>query len=310
MSHITAVLIVAVLALLPSRGSAQELQQLQSTGYWTQESRSYVYHFRFDVPLKTGAQGKILWTLKQSPTESDRSKIDRQATEYVRVEYIHPDGAFGLVGIGKSDPYGIIGLDQYRLQLSGNRTQVFGSTAAGGGWSGRIESRADNIPSQLDKANFRGSERNPELSDAPRPGNTMSCEEARRTACVPANAIATASVMCTAVRDGCEKVADTHRNISDRTIFRSFCQAHLTDLDRSTFKTSQILSRYRYNTAPTDGAAEIGKEIGGLYGAAVQLLAGAMGAGIRAGQGNTAACEAEYEAACRQAHKEYEARCR
>ena len=119
--------------------------------------------------------------------------------------------------------------------------------------------------------------------EAQRLGSNMTCEEASRTRCVPTHASATASVMCTAVRDGCDKVAESHRNVSDRSMFRSFCQAQLTDLDRSGFRTTQILSRYRYNTAPPDAAAEIGKEIGGLYGAAVQLLAGAMGAGIRAG---------------------------
>lgn len=110
-------------------------------GVWTNANRQYEY--RAELTLESDASGRvegaILWTLVRSPRASEQQRLGLSATEYVAGRYEPASGALLLTGTHKDDPHNIIGLDAYRLIVSGDGRQIVGMTYNDGAWGGRID---------------------------------------------------------------------------------------------------------------------------------------------------------------------------
>ena len=84
------------------------------------------------------AFGRIEWTVLRVERNFYRDKIGTTATEFVRGTYNEASGDLSLRGYDKDDPLEIIGLDNYRLELSSGGDWLFGPTESGGDWGGRF----------------------------------------------------------------------------------------------------------------------------------------------------------------------------
>ncbi|MBM3559250.1 MAG: hypothetical protein FJX53_05095 [Alphaproteobacteria bacterium] len=83
-------------------------------------------------------EGTIAWTLVRSPKPEDAERLGTGATEYVRGAMDPKTGRVNFKGYDKDDSVGIIGLDDYKLEVSESGSWLFGPTATNGAGTGRF----------------------------------------------------------------------------------------------------------------------------------------------------------------------------
>lgn len=137
--------IIALCALLlPTAATAQEAYFDRVDGTWTclwvDPSRGYIYECSMIlVQSKSNAlEGNITWTLVRSPRPEDAERLGTGAIEFVRGVIDPKTGRIAFKGYDKDDPVGVIGLDDYKLELSESGTWMFGPTATNGAGTGRF----------------------------------------------------------------------------------------------------------------------------------------------------------------------------
>ena len=114
-------------------------------GYWGSFVKSFKYQFEAHFLLDEKASGYIVWTLVDSPRRYEYKLIGLTATEYVRGSYDQTTRTLKLEGYKKDDPNGIIGLDEYYLNVSDDGQRIYGSTSNYGSWLGWFESDPEII---------------------------------------------------------------------------------------------------------------------------------------------------------------------
>ncbi len=148
-------LIAAVLNFFPLALAASPAANLAANapvaadpikGKWFKGNSSHRYAFEVHFAFAQKIDGYFLWTLEESPIPSERDKIGLQAKEFVRGTFDAKTRTIKLKGYKRSDKYGIIGLDEYKLTLSADGAQLYGQTKAEfNSWAGRMETRDEKI---------------------------------------------------------------------------------------------------------------------------------------------------------------------
>lgn len=98
-------------------------------GSWTdldQHGLTYSAVLKLSVSNNSNIDGSIIWKLSKSPYIEDQGKIGLVATEIVTGTYNDDNSKVTLTGINKVDPYGIIQLAKYNLELSKNKRHLTG----------------------------------------------------------------------------------------------------------------------------------------------------------------------------------------
>ena len=85
----------------------------------------------------TEVDGRIQWTLIRSPRPGEQAKLGMSGAELVRGALDGP-GKVNISGYDKVDPNGILGLDEYKLELSGTARWIFGTTSNHGDWNAQF----------------------------------------------------------------------------------------------------------------------------------------------------------------------------
>ena len=85
---------------------------------------------------ETRLEGQIEWTFKISPVPREQVNIGKRGIEYVRGSYDSRSQSVVLQGYNKHDPDGVIGIDEYKLKLSGNL--LSGQSRNRGTWTGKF----------------------------------------------------------------------------------------------------------------------------------------------------------------------------
>lgn len=83
-------------------------------------------------------QGAITWKFESSSLSSQEAKIGFTGVEFVRGRYDPETRMLFLEGYRKDDPYEVIGIDKYRLQLSENGGSLTGTTSNNGRWDAKF----------------------------------------------------------------------------------------------------------------------------------------------------------------------------
>ena len=114
------------------------------SGRWRGEWRDRDgFVFALDMELSAEderrIEGQIEWTLEASPRLLERRKVGERAIEYVRGSFDRESGSLSLEGYRQDDPRNVIGLDVYRLDLSGD--VLSGKTRNHGPWTGRFSAK-------------------------------------------------------------------------------------------------------------------------------------------------------------------------
>ncbi|MGE0254037.1 MAG: hypothetical protein AB7N54_07010 [Alphaproteobacteria bacterium] len=130
--------------LLPAATAAQDFSYIRVDGTWNclwiDPSRGYIYECSMTlVQTKSNSiEGNIAWTLVRSPKPEDTERLGTGAVEFVRGVMDPKTGRINFKGYDKEDPVGVIGLDDYKLEVSESGTWMFGPTATNGAGTGRF----------------------------------------------------------------------------------------------------------------------------------------------------------------------------
>lgn len=133
--------ILFIILLLTQTISTLSAQNEDVLGTWTGEwSNDRGYYYTFEIDLKENKLGKIegafTWKLIKSPYEYEQAKLGLKAIEYIEGFYNSKTKQLNVQGIRKDDPDRIIGMDEYALVLSENKTVLEGKTDNHGTWKG------------------------------------------------------------------------------------------------------------------------------------------------------------------------------
>ncbi|MCE5193870.1 MAG: hypothetical protein LLF28_00180 [Nitrospiraceae bacterium] len=140
-----AIMILSQFFLAPIAFSQNTLSSVPSAtnlnGTWRgtwYSPKGYVYfaEMHLDVSPDGIISGDIIWTMNNSPQDSDITKIGLKGTEYIRGTYNTQSRVLIFEGYRKDDPNIVIGLDKYRLILSDNNQVIGGITSNHGDWRG------------------------------------------------------------------------------------------------------------------------------------------------------------------------------
>lgn len=139
------ILIACFLAVVSTGQLFAQTTPKKIEGHWENGASTYRYKFEINFEPKEEFDGYILWTLLKSPNDAEKRKIGLQGKEFVKGNYNSQTRRLSLKGYQKEDPHNILGLDEYRLELSSDGNHLFGTTKNGGDWSGRLDSRVTTI---------------------------------------------------------------------------------------------------------------------------------------------------------------------
>lgn len=116
-------------------------------GIWTSPDG---FLFEFFLHLDHFPDGKVKgyfnWKLKEAPEDHwyYSGKTDREAIEYVKGNF--SEHLLRISGYDKDDPYWIISLDDYEMELSDDGNSLRGRTNHNGTRQGYIEAKRTGIP--------------------------------------------------------------------------------------------------------------------------------------------------------------------
>ena len=107
-------------------------------GEWNFKDEIFSAELDLDVSQDNTVSGRILWTVLSVPAYP-KNREGLQGIEIVNGHF-YPDANLLFVdGVDKDDPMNVIGLDQYRLVLTGDRRGLEGGTNAYRTWAGGIK---------------------------------------------------------------------------------------------------------------------------------------------------------------------------
>ena len=132
--------------IAPARLSAQTVSTAEQAdlagpwrGQWT-ASEGWLYEavMTLRVTMAGAVSGEINWTLRKSARPAEQAKVGMSGVELVRGNYFANSSTLILEGYDKRDPNGVIGLDKYRLVVSGNRRTMGGVTGHHDTWNSQF----------------------------------------------------------------------------------------------------------------------------------------------------------------------------
>jgi len=107
-------------------------------GTWRDGRDFFDCEVTFEPGPDNNIKGFIRWTLRQTSHRQFISKIGLSATEYIRGTYDPSQRLLIFEGYKEDDPHNVIDLDQYRLSLSEDGSEIQGKTSARGMWRPEI----------------------------------------------------------------------------------------------------------------------------------------------------------------------------
>jgi len=139
-------IVLSGVGIVPAQVSAQtvsEAEQAELAGPWrgrwtAPEGWLYEAVMNLRVTASGATTGEINWTLRKSPRPAEQAKLGMTGVELVRGNYFLNSGTLILEGYDKRDPNVVIGLDKYRLVVSGNRRTMGGVTGHHDAWTSQF----------------------------------------------------------------------------------------------------------------------------------------------------------------------------